>query len=214
MLHELAFNVEFFARLDAMDAAIAAQLAAQGCPFCGGALHRGNYQRKPRGGLMASAGEQYSLRYSLCCGARDCRRRVLPPSLRFLGRRVYLEVVVLFATVVLQLVAAFRGAAVATRVPAKTLRRWGEWWRDVFPVSPTWFELKARFVPPPPDETRLPASLVDRVELDLTAMPSSLGAGFSGLAEQLARLLAPATTQGTADASRLLRSCFGSPSQF
>lgn len=205
MLHEMVFDVEFFARLDAIDAEIAAQLAAQGCPFCGGPLHQGNYLRKPRGALLASGGEQYSLRYSLCCGWRDCRRRVLPPSLRFLGRRVYLEVVVLFATVVLQLVAVFRNATVATGVPARTLRRWAAWWGGMFPASPTWLDLKARFVPPPPDESLLPASLVDRLERDLAAIPAPQSVDFSMLAEQMARLLAPATTNGTSDASRLLR---------
>lgn len=212
MLHELVFDVEFFARLDAIDADIAAKLAAQGCPFCGGPLHQGNYLRKPRGALLASGGERYSLRYSLCCGWRDCRRRVLPPSLRFLGRRVYLEVVVLFATVVLQLVAAFRSASVATGVPARTLRRWAAWWVGMFPASPTWLDLKARFVPPPPDEALLPASLVDRLERDLmvTAVPQD--AAFPKLAEQVARLLAPATTNERSDASRLLRARFVGPS--
>jgi hypothetical protein len=80
MLHELVLGVEFFARLEAVDAQMAVQLAAQGCPFCGGPLHQGNYLRKPRGALLALGGEQYSLRYSLCCGWRDCRRRVLPRS--------------------------------------------------------------------------------------------------------------------------------------
>lgn len=211
MLHELVFDVEFFARLDAMDAEIASKVAAQGCPFCGGPLHRGNYLRKPRGALLASGGEQYSLRYSFCCGWRDCRRRVLPPSLRFLGRRVYLEVVVLFATVVLQLVEAIRNASVATGVPARTLRRWAAWWVGIFPASPIWLDLKARFVPPPPDESLLPASLVDRLERALTAMPAPRGPEFSKLAEQMARLLAPATTTRTSNASRMLRAQLDGP---
>lgn len=211
MSHELVFEAKFFARLDAIDAEIAVQLAAQGCPFCGGPLHQGNYLRKPRGALLALGGEQYSLRYSLCCGRRGCRRRVLPPSLRFLGRRVYLEVVVLFATVVVQLVAAFRNASVATGVPPRTLRRWATWWVGVFLASPTWLDLRARFVPPPPDESLLPASLVDRLERDLTAMPTPRGPDLSKLAEQMARLLAPATTNGTSNASRILRAQLDGP---
>jgi len=206
MLHEFVFDVDFFARLDAIDARMAAQLAAQGCPFCGGPLHQGNYLRKPRGALLAPGGEQHSLRHSLCCGWRDCRRRVLPPSLRFLGRRVYLEVVVLFATVVMQLVNAVREASAATAVPPRTLRRWATWWVGMFPASPTWIELKARFVPPPPDESHLPASLVARLECELTAIPVPQGAVVSSmLAEWMARLLAPATTNWTRVASRSLR---------
>jgi len=206
MLHELVFGVEFFARLEAIDARMAAQLAAQGCPFCGGPLHQGNYLRKPRGALLASGGELYSLRRSLCCGWRDCRRRVLPPSLRFLGRRVYLEVVVLFATVVMQLVNAVREASAATAVPPRTLRRWASWWIGMFPASPTWVELKARFVPPPPDESHLPASLVERLECDLTVIPVPQDAAcFSMLAERMACLLAPETTNSTYVASRPLR---------
>ncbi len=55
---------------------------------------------KPRGAEIAGAGEAFKLRHSLCCGRRGCRRRALPPSLRFLGRRVYLEAVVLIATAI------------------------------------------------------------------------------------------------------------------
>ena len=205
MLHEMVFNVEFFACLAAIDAQMAAQLAAQGCPFCGGPLHQGNYLRKPRGALLAPGGEQYALRYSLCCGWRDCRRRVLPPSLRFLGRRVYLEVVVLFAIVVVQLVKAFRRASATTGVPPRPLRRWGVWWVESFPASPTWAELKARFIPPPPDETFLPAALLDRLERDLTATTAPEGVTLPTLAQQAARLLAPATTTLAGNASRSLR---------
>ncbi len=209
MLHELVFGDELFARLVAMDAQMAAQLAEQRCPACGGPLHKGNYLRKPRGGLLALAGEQYALRFSLCCGWRDCRRRVLPPSLRFLGRRVYLEVVVLFASVIAQSVVALRKASTATGVPARTLRRWSGWWTASFPSSPTWIELRARFVPPPPDEVFLPASLLNRLECDLTMSRTAQVVSVSKLAEHMAQLLAPATTSAACDASRLLRSLVG-----
>jgi hypothetical protein len=205
MLHELILGVEFFARLEAIDAQMAAQLAAQGCPFCGGPLHQGNYLRKPRGALLAPGGEQYALRYSLCCGWRDCRRRVLPPSLRFLGRRVYLEVVVLFATVLAQLLRAFRRASARAGVSPRTLRRWTAWWGERFPALPTWIELKAKFVPPPPDEALLPASLLDRLEHELTVELRSQPVTVAMLAQSAARLLAPATTTLAGNASRSLR---------
>ena len=205
MLHELVFKVEFFARLEAIDAQMAARLAAQGCPFCGGPLHQANYHRKPRGAEFASAGEQHSLRHSLCCGRRDCRRRVLPPSLRFLGRRVYLEVVVLFATVVTQLVGLFRQASTSTGVPARTLRRWAAWWIEWFPSTPTWIELKARFVPPPPDETRLPSSLTARLEQELLGRLGTPPTTIAMLAQAAASLLAPITTTLVSNGSRSMR---------
>ena len=84
---------EFFAALEAVDASIARRVADARCPVCGGALHVSNYGRKPRGGLIAQAGEASVLRFSLCCEKEGCRKRATPPSLRFLGRRVYLGAV-------------------------------------------------------------------------------------------------------------------------
>ena len=99
MMHVQRLAGEFFARLEKLDEVIAATVAAGGCRHCEGPLHQGNYHRKPRGGIVATAGEAFTRRHSLCCGRRGCRKRALPPSLRFLGRRVYLEVVVVLASV-------------------------------------------------------------------------------------------------------------------
>jgi hypothetical protein len=142
MLHLQRLAREFFARLEKLDEMIAATVAEGRCRHCAGPLHQGNYQRKPRGGLMATAGEAFTRRHSLCCGRRGCRKRALPPSLRFLGRRVYLEVVVVLASVIAQVVATAREAVAASGVPLRTLRRWGCWWREVFPRLPTWAELR------------------------------------------------------------------------
>ena len=38
------------------------------------------------------------MRLSFCCGREGCRRRVLPPSVLFWGRRVYWAAVVLVVT--------------------------------------------------------------------------------------------------------------------
>jgi hypothetical protein len=123
MLHVQQLAGEFFARLEKVDEMIAARVAAGRCRHCEGPLHQGNYQRKPRGGLIATAGEAFTRRHSLCCGRRGCRKRALPPSLRFLGRRVYLEVVVVLASVMAQVVATAREAVAASGVPLRTLRR-------------------------------------------------------------------------------------------
>jgi len=87
-----------------------------------------SYERKPRGGYIAEAGEAFGLRYSLCCGREGCRKRALPPSLRFLGGRVYLEAVVLLASALAMALKTLPLASEATSVPARTLRRWHGWW--------------------------------------------------------------------------------------
>jgi hypothetical protein len=153
----------FISQLEALDAQITSQVATAGCRHCGGPLHRGDYIRKPRGALIAEVGEGFGRRHSLCCGRRGCRKRALPPSLRFLGRRVYLEAVVVLAIVFVQMLSRVGEVAVATGVPAWTLRRWRTWWQNDFPRLPTWQELRARFIPPPPLESQLPQSLLARL---------------------------------------------------
>ena len=79
MFDEIELGSEFFERLVAIDAKITARVAAAGCRFCGGRLHRGDYDRKPRGGTIAVAAEAFTRRFSLCCGRDGCRRRATPP---------------------------------------------------------------------------------------------------------------------------------------
>lgn len=207
MLHDLRLGEEFFTKLAGFDAEIAARVAAAGCPHCGGRLYQANYERKPRGAGIAAAGEAFTLRHSLCCGREGCRRRATPPSLRFLGRRVYLEAVVLLASVAAQLVAALRDALAQTGVPGRPLRRWGAWWRSAFPQSSIWAELRARFRPPPPDESALPVTLLVRLETDLA--DGGLPASVADLCQLVARLLAPATTLSVPDGSRFVRGLGG-----
>jgi hypothetical protein len=202
MLPDLRLDEEYFERLMAWDEELARQVAAARCPHCGGPLHRANYERKPRGGLLAEAGEAFRLRHSLCCGWEGCRRRSMPPSLRFLGRRVYLEAVVLLATMVVQLAASVRNACAHTAVPRRTLRRWQTWWRESFPGSRMWVEAAARFAPPPPDDSRLPRSLVERLDMDLAV--GDAAAGLVDVCLLAARLLAPATTS-IADGASFVR---------
>jgi hypothetical protein len=206
MLPVQGFGGEFFSTLERFDAAIADAVVAGRCRHCGGPLHRSDYRRKPRGALIAGAGEAFTRRHSLCCGRRGCRKRALPPSLRFLGRRVYLEMVVVLASVFALTATLLREAVAASGVPARTLRRWGSWWREVFPRLPTWAELRVRFVPPPPDEAELPLSLVERLAADLrrTAGASAESAAGAAVMTLLARCLAPATTGSVHSGSRFV----------
>ena len=142
---------------------------------------------------MASAGEPFCRRFSLCCGW--CRKRCLPPSVRFLGRRVYFEAVVLLACVW-----ALCGGDIATAgVPVRTVRRWLSWWTSVFPALPTWVELRAQFAPPPPAESTLPLSLLEQLSASLGPLD------VEQLLIKAAQLLAPVTTSSCPNASRFAR---------
>ena len=72
-------------------------------------LHRACYPRKPRG-VGGARDATYEHRLSFCCATDGCRRRITPPSVRFLGRKVYLGVIVIVVSALEQgLSAARRG---------------------------------------------------------------------------------------------------------
>ncbi|XXX63876.1 hypothetical protein WME82_36210 [Sorangium sp. So ce128] len=123
MFDQFTLKGEFFAMLEALDRAIVRRVAASRCPACRGPLHAGNYPRKPRGALIAPEGEAFVVRFSFCCGREGCRRRATPPSLRFLGRRVYLGVVVIVASLVAQALGAASTAAWACTPRAARISR-------------------------------------------------------------------------------------------
>jgi hypothetical protein len=198
MMPQGPLDAEFFARLVQADEKIVEAVALRRCPHCGGALHRADYDRKPRGGLLAATGEAFYRRFSLCCGREGCRKRTTPPSLRFLGRRVYLEAVVVLASSA-AVARVLRDVSRAAGVPMRTLRRWLGWWWTAFVATPTWFELRARFVPPPPVEAELPKSLIDKVFT--TVVPHK----WTEAVLVVARLLGPLTTQSMPDGAGFLR---------
>jgi len=193
MFDHVTLGREFFERLTAIDAAIAARVAAAACPECGGPLHAGNFRRKPRGGLLGVAGEACTLRFSLCCGREGCRRRSTPPSVRFLGRRVYVGAVVILASVVAMACATAAAVRRATGIPPRTARRWAHWWCDTFPGTPVFAAISARLVPAIARE-QLPVSLLER-------LPGAPEARIPGLLAWLA----PLTTTSTPDGSRFVR---------
>ncbi len=154
---------DFYLLLLSIDQELAAEVRAQGCPVCGSALHFARYERKPRG-VPEGLPEAYDYRESLCCSADGCRRRVLPPSLRFFGRRVYAAAVFVLACVMVSGITEKRAAVLRDLVGVniRTLARWRSWWQKSFPQTPFWREARGRFAPPPPEESGLPASLLER----------------------------------------------------
>ena len=172
---------QFFLFLIRLDEELAAQAQGAGCP-CGGVLHRANYPRKPRGCPTLAIREAFSSRLSFCCSR--CRRRTTSMSVRFLGRRVYLGLVVVLCSArhAGQNTAAAR-LCEALAVPLRTLQRWRRWWREDFMQTPLWQAMCARFMPP----------------VSAQGLPGELLAHFAGetteALQRLLRFLAPITVR-------------------
>lgn len=162
MCHAFLADSTFHDLLFRFDQDLAASVQAQGCR-CGGVLHSARYPRKPRGVPRPVLGPAYETRLSFCCAQDGCRRRTTPPSVRFLGRRVYLAAVVVLASVMVCGLTAKRLAQLQDRfqVSGRTLRRWRQWWQTAFVGSAFWRHAKGR-LRPPVDVVDLPASLLNR----------------------------------------------------
>jgi hypothetical protein len=193
MFDPFELGIEFFEGLTAIDAAIVDRAAAEPCRECGGPLHRGDYPRKPRGGLRAPAAEAFGRRFSLCCGRDGCRHRATPPSVRFLGRRVYVGAVVILASAIALAAASAAAAKRATGIAARTSRRWLRWWRGPFTTSAAFVELSGRLVPSP-SRSALPTSILERLTGDAATR-----------VRRLLVWLAPITTASCPGESRFLR---------
>jgi hypothetical protein len=152
----------FFLLLLGYDRDLAEQTRSKGCPHCGSRLHFGRYWRKPRG-EPGGLPPEYDRRESLCCSAEGCRKRVLPPSLRFFGRRVYLGPVFVLISAMIHGITEKRAAALwnLVGVSKRTLERWRRWWREKLPQSGFWRAVRGRLASPL-EPSSLPASLLQR----------------------------------------------------
>ncbi|MFQ5381529.1 MAG: hypothetical protein ACE5EF_07900 [Dehalococcoidia bacterium] len=143
MCQTFRLNASLWRELLAIDRDLAERTRALGCG-CGGPLHAAPYARKPR--FEGDLGDDFTTRFSFCCGVEGCRKRATPPSSRFLGRRVFVGVVVV-------LVGALRQGPTPTRVRTlrehfgvsrRTIERWHAWWRERFPATRCWREIRGR----------------------------------------------------------------------
>jgi len=131
-----------------LDEELAAEARLAGCA-CGGVLHGAAYERKPRGG-PAGLVRGSAIRFSFCCAREGCRRRMTPPSLRFLGRKVFFGVLVLLLPVMRDGPTPERlNRLCATyAVSVRTVRRWCRFWREMFVTSRVWQAARGRFAAP------------------------------------------------------------------
>lgn len=187
MYSALLADQRLYALLQQLDEDLAAEQRSGGCPRCGGTLHSARYPRKPRGGPRG-LGAGYGTRASFCCATDGCRKRATPPSLRYLGRKVYLSAVVV-------LISAMRCGPTPSRlrcleelagVSRRTILRWRVWWREGL-TDTLWWRAATGALMPPVAVSQLPASLLGR---------------FSGAAQDrllaLLRWLAPISTESAA----------------
>jgi hypothetical protein len=108
----------FFQSLFVLDQELCRELQRRPCRHCGGKLDVANFKRKLRDAPPGSV-----LRLGLCCRKDGCRGRVLPPSLRFLGRKVYSSItVVLYRE--FQEVLGFE-----KEICRRTIGRWSAFWK-------------------------------------------------------------------------------------
>ncbi len=164
MYAEILRDASFLDALRALDEELGRATQARGCSSCGAPLDAGHYLRKPRGGPWAVSNSQ-CIRLSYCCRRDGCRRRALPPSVQFLGRRVYVGALVVLAGVLLQGPTAWRVVRLADTMGAdrRTLARWHRWWTTTMARSRTFEIGRADFMPPPSGHA-LPLSLVSSFE--------------------------------------------------
>ncbi len=133
------------------------------CSFCGDCVHRADYFRKPRApGIDLS--DDFCRRPSFCCRRDGCRRRKTPALLRFLGRKVYVSIVVLLVTAMTQGDSPRRLSELKKELgilPA-TVGRWRRFWLEIFPRHSSWRYQRGNVLPPV-DETILPWSLLQHL---------------------------------------------------
>lgn len=179
MFHAILSDSSFWEVLLRLDEETAAEVQARGCPYCGAAIHSARYPRKPRGVARAVLGPHYEHRLSFCCSRDGCRRRTTPPSVRFLGRRVYLGAIVVLVSALSHGLDDRRVARLEAVFPVsrRTLQRWRRWWCTTFTHSAFWRAMQGRFAGAL-DPRRLPASLLERFATKDWRIQLLLGLGF------------------------------------
>jgi hypothetical protein len=160
MLSELLKKKSLFHRLYTIDKQSAKKYKEMPCPHCSGPLHFANYPRKPRG-EPDGIPEEYFIRFSLCCGQEGCRRRVIPPSCRFMDRKVYWHIVILI------IISEYQNKEINIfklskmfAVSRNTITRWIVFFQDTFSSSPQWQRIRGQ-VAASIKNNELPASLIN-----------------------------------------------------
>lgn len=161
-LYQTLFSdASLYTALAKLDEEIATEARSKGCPFCGGTLHSGRYPRKPRG-IPSEVEGYYQFRASFCCSRKGCRLRTTPPSVRFLGRKVFSAAAVVLVTILRHGPTPERLSRLhqLTGVSARTVARWRIWWKSAVPRT-RWWRTARGFLRQPVAEHLMPTSLLN-----------------------------------------------------
>jgi hypothetical protein len=142
-------SAPLFKILFGIDCDLAEKTKKKGCPNCGGRLHQAHYGRKSRGS-SSPLPEEVCKRLGLCCGREGCRKRVLPPSCLFFGRKVYWGAIILFVVALKQRqLSRYNAAQLRERfgVSKETIQRWIDWFCEEFPKTDRWRRLRGLVSP-------------------------------------------------------------------
>ena len=186
-MEQLLQDKRLYDFLEQVDSDSTSQVQSGGCDHCGSVLHRGDFDRKPRG-----VGPPWEKRHSLCCSQEGCRKRKTPPSVRFSGRKVYLGVVVVLVSAMMHGANEGRLKRLRQELPIdrRTLKRWRQWWAETFVESAFWKAMRGRFRRPI-DPGQMPLGLVEAfgahqteglVKLMIFLSPITTKSGTEGLA--------------------------------
>jgi hypothetical protein len=148
MYEKILTDPNFYFLLFKIDSELAKKSHRVACKVCGGKLDWANYLRKPRGGPPC-LDEQCFIRFSLCCRSDGCRKRLLAPSLRFWGRRVYFSVLFSLITTLSHRSMCDPPPILRNKfnISYQTFLRWKKWWKEIFPATVFWQKAKSLIVP-------------------------------------------------------------------
>ena len=166
MCHRLLRDARFHLMQLKFDADLAAEWCCSVFFKCAGRLDVANYPRKTRG-VGTGWPDGYERKFSFCCSTEGCRQRSTPPSVRFLGRRVYAGAVVVLACAMQQGATPVRAKRLRELlgVSLRTLARWRSWWAAAFMASSFWKAGKV-FFSPAIIESGFPLALLERFGTD------------------------------------------------
>jgi hypothetical protein len=148
-MYPLSFDDTFSQVLLDLDYKLFLAAKAKGCIHCGGLLDTANYARKTRG-----MGSDNELRFSLCCHREGCRKRHLPRSVRFLGRRVY------GAWVIIMAVDFCKELGLQGKIARQTIARWKTFWKAQLSEGSPFLQWARGMLPPGTQITDRPESLL------------------------------------------------------